>query len=167
MAMRIGELSRQAGLATSTLRYYEDAGLLVPASRTETGYRLFGEEALGRLSFIKRARALGLTIREVRDLIEGPLLTAEGDRDRLRHLVAHKLEETDRRLEELGRLRGQLETLYVRLLRAPAPECGHIGDCACWIPNDEEVNAMNQEVSCCGELCCPDCACRQGLPCER
>lgn len=164
--MRIGEMARRTGVAPSALRYYEDAGLLVPAGRTEAGYRLYGETALGRLAFIRRAQALGLTVRELHDLINAPSLTADADRERVRHLVAHKLDEADRRLQELEELREQLEELYVRMLRAPAPDCGHVGDCACWLPNDEEVKAMAKEVACCGQVCCPGCACRQGLPCD-
>ena len=109
MVMRIGELARRTGLAPSALRYYEDAGMLAAAARSKAGSRLFGEEAAGRPSFIKRAQALGLTIRKIRDLINGPTLTAEEDRDRLRHLIAHKLDETDHRLQELEELRRQLE----------------------------------------------------------
>lgn len=164
--MRIGELADRAGLATSALRYYEDVGLLTPASRSESGYRLFGEDCLGRLEFIRRARGLGLSMREIRELIDSPGATTIEERDRLRHAVAHKLAETDRRLGELQALRRELEGLYVRLNRAPGPECGHVGDCGCWLPTDQEAKAMANEVACCGQLCCPNCACVEGKPCD-
>ena len=56
----IGQLARAAGLPTSTLRYYERAGLLEPTGRSEGNYRLYGEEALERLRFIRAAQATGL-----------------------------------------------------------------------------------------------------------
>ena len=155
--MRIGELARQAGLATSALRYYESIGLLPEAERTDAGYRLYDEAAVGRLGFIRRAQSLGLTVAQIRQLLEGPELGRAEERERIRHAVAHRLAETDRRLAELTALKSELEGLYVRLSRSPGPDCGHLGDCACWLPNEEEVIAMNQDVRCCEQECCPEC----------
>lgn len=159
--IRIGELARSAGVSASALRYYEEAGLLRPAVRTEAGYRLYGPEALGRLQFVRRAKDLGLTLAEIRQLLADPNADARAERDRLRHLVAHKIARTQVRIAELQALDHELQSLYVRLLRLPGPECGHIGDCACWLPTDEEVNVMAKEVACCGKLCCPE-----GEPCD-
>jgi MerR family transcriptional regulator, copper efflux regulator len=159
MAMRIGELARTAGLATSALRYYEQAGLLPAGRRSEAGYRLYGPEALGRLAFIKRAQALGLSVREIRRLVEGPHAGSAAELAKLRRVVAHKLTEVERRVQELTGLRADLEALYVRLLRAPGlADCGHVGDCACWLPNEEEVRAMTTDVQSARSCCdCPDC----------
>lgn len=165
MAMRIGELARSAGLAPSALRYYERAGLLPAPERSEAGYRLYGIQAVGRLAFIRRAQALGLSVREIRRLVEGPRAGNEAERATLRRVVAHKVAEVERRRQELSDLQADLEALYVRLLRAPGPDCGHVGDCACWLPNEEEVNAMTtavqsaRECDCCD---CADCACDCG-----
>lgn len=166
MALRIGDLARRAGLATSALRFYEDEGLLAPSGRTEAGYRVYDAAALGRLAFIRRARALGLTLQEIRELVSGASSGVQHDRDRVRHVVAHKLAETERRTAELTALKSELESLYVRLLRAPGPECGHVGDCGCWLPNEEEVMAMTEDlrsVQACGCCDCPqpgcDCDC--------
>lgn len=162
--LRIGELAKRVGLATSALRYYEEAGLLGPARRSEAGYRLYGPEAVGRVEFVQRAKALGLTLAEIRRLTASPAGDRREEAGQVRHLVAHKLAETRRRLGELRALEGELEQLYVRLLRAPAPDCGHLGDCACWLPTEEEVKTMREEVRAsaaadCG--CCddPDCGC--------
>lgn len=94
--MRIAELARRAGLSTATLRYYEDEGILRPASRTESGYRMYGDEALQRVGFIQRAKALGLTLREIQQLTEQPA-DASQEHARLRHALVHKLADTDRR----------------------------------------------------------------------
>ena len=70
--MRIGELAKLAGISTSALRYYEEVGLLGPAARTEAGYRIFRGDAVGRLQFVQRAKALGLSLQEVRQLLASP-----------------------------------------------------------------------------------------------
>jgi DNA-binding transcriptional MerR regulator len=123
MALRIGELARQAGVRTSALRYYEEAGLLRAAARTEAGYRTYPATALVRLSFIKRAQALGLSIREIRELIAA--LDGNGDLDwaRVRQVVANKLVEADQRIHELRQLRKQLAALLAQVQRAPDPDC--------------------------------------------
>lgn len=91
--MRIGELAKQAGLSTSLLRYYEDQGLLMSSSRTEAGYRVYGPDAAGRLGFIKRAKTLGLSLREIRRLIQEPT-NSSTELARLSHAIAHKLADT-------------------------------------------------------------------------
>jgi DNA-binding transcriptional MerR regulator len=162
MTMRIGALARRVGLTTSALRYYEQAGLLPAAERSEAGYRLYGPEAAGRLGFIRRAQSLGLTIGEIRGLLEEPEAETAVERARLRHIVAHRVADTDRRLRELSELKAELEDMQVRLLRTPGPDCGHVGDCACWLPTEEEVRAMTKDVRAaedCGCCDCPDCDC--------
>jgi len=166
--MRIGELARQARVRASALRYYEEAGLLPPPERTEAGYRLYSQAAVGRLSFIRRAQALGLSVREIRELIAGEAAAGHRERSRIRHVVAHKLAETDRRIAELTSLREELAGLHARLHRAPGPECGHVGDCGCWLPTEEEVMAMSAEVrdvEQCGCCDCPEPGCECGCDC--
>src|SRR5919199_5539807 len=67
--MRIGELARQSGLASTALRYYEKAGLLPPPQRTPAGYRPYDASVLHRLVFIRAAQAVGLSLPEIRDVI--------------------------------------------------------------------------------------------------
>jgi hypothetical protein len=128
---------------------------------------MYGPEAVGRLQFLLRAKTLGLSLDEVRQLLASPLADADEERARLRHLVAHKLAKTKGRIAELLALERELQSLYVRLHRARAPECGHIGDCACWLPTEEEVMNMADEVA--GtEACTCDCAesdCECGCSC--
>jgi DNA-binding transcriptional MerR regulator len=167
MAVRIGEIARRAGVATSALRYYEAAGLLPAAERTPAGYRLYPTELLGRLEFIQRAQALGLSLNEIKELIASRGADAASERGRLRHVVAHKLAEVQRRETDLRALKAELEGMYVRLLRSPGPECGHVGDCGCWLPNDKEVMAMSTEIKAvktCGCDGCPDPDC--GCDCD-
>lgn len=164
--MHIGELANLVGVSPSAVRYYEKEGLIAPALRTDAGYRMYNSDAVGRLQFLLRAKALGLSLQEVGALLSSPSVDAGTERNCLRHLVAHKIADTRRRIAELTVLNQQLELLFVRLLRSPGPESGYLGDCACWVPTEEEVSVMSEEVACCGELCCVSCACTQGQPCD-
>jgi DNA-binding transcriptional MerR regulator len=67
--MRIGELAEQAGISTKAIRYYEQIGILTSPARTASGYRAYDQSALGRLSFVRAAQALGLTLGEIRQII--------------------------------------------------------------------------------------------------
>ena len=68
--MRIGELAAKAGITTKTLRFYEEKGLLPPPERAANGYRDYEPTVLSRLDFIRRGRAAGLTLAQIRDVIE-------------------------------------------------------------------------------------------------
>lgn len=158
MAVRIGELARRARMAPSAVRFYEATGLLPAAERTASGYRLYAPELLGRLEFIRRAQALGLSLAEIRALIESRSAGVAADRGRLQHIVAHKLADVERREADLRTLRSELEGMYVRLQRSAVPECGHLGDCGCWLPTDEEVNVMSADVKSVLSCGCCDCS---------
>lgn len=67
--LTIGQLAKEVGVNVQTVRYYERRRLLNPAARKPSGYRLYGDEALRRLRFIKNAQALGFTLREIADLL--------------------------------------------------------------------------------------------------
>ena len=66
----IGPLAKQAGVPTSTVRYYERAGLRRPAGRTASNYRFYGEEAVERLRFIRTAQATGFTLHDIMSLLD-------------------------------------------------------------------------------------------------
>src|SRR6478735_9410628 len=65
---RISQLAARSGVPATTLRFYEEAGLL-PADRTPSGYRVYGEDAVERLAFISSAKLLGLALEEIRELL--------------------------------------------------------------------------------------------------
>lgn len=105
----IGEVASRAGVATSTLRYYESIGLLTPAERVN-GRRRYAEEALDRLMLISAAQAVGFTLAEVGALFDSfpartPLST------RWRQLARAKRIELDRRVEQINRMRELLAHL--------------------------------------------------------
>ncbi len=67
--LTIGKLSKMAGVTNDTVRFYERYGLIAPVSRSKSNYRLYREEDALRLRFIKRAKALGFTLNEIKDLL--------------------------------------------------------------------------------------------------
>ncbi len=67
--LTIGKLALEADVTTDTVRYYEKEGLLTPASKTGAGYRLYNEDAMRRLRFIKQAQQCGFSLAEIRELL--------------------------------------------------------------------------------------------------
>ncbi|HCG0850977.1 TPA: heavy metal-responsive transcriptional regulator [Pseudomonas aeruginosa] len=67
--MTIGKLAKAGDISPDALRYYEREGLLAPASKTDSGYRLYGEDAVRRVRFIQHSQACGFTLAEIRDLL--------------------------------------------------------------------------------------------------
>lgn len=127
----INRLAERSGFSASTLRYYEQVGLLAEPPRTSAGYRLYDEEALQRLRFVSRAKALGLSLREIRDLVSAwDSEPCGGVRDRLHALVTAKQAAIGRQIGELAAISGQLSQAQVELTgRAPAGRCG--AGCGC------------------------------------
>jgi DNA-binding transcriptional MerR regulator len=68
--LTIGTVARMAQVSTDTVRYYEKEGLLSPVRKSDAGYRLYNEEAVRRLNFIKHAQHCGLSLSEIRELLE-------------------------------------------------------------------------------------------------
>ena len=67
--LTIGQVARQAGVGIETVRFYERQGLLEEPSRRESGYRQYPEDVVARLRFIKRAKELGFSLKEVKELL--------------------------------------------------------------------------------------------------
>ena len=117
----IGQLARRAGVGIDTVRYYERNRLLAPANRLASGYRRYGDIELKRLRFIRRAKALGFTLADIRGLL---LLSSERNVSKVRLAAQHKLADVEQRLEELKRIRGGL-----RKLIAACPGHGRAEEC--------------------------------------
>jgi MerR family transcriptional regulator, copper efflux regulator len=105
--MRIGELALQTGTPVRTIRYYEEIGLLPAASRTSSGYRSFGSEHLRYLRFIRRAKGLGLSLEQIRKIIQ-TALSGQQPCTRVRETVQQSIEQIDQRIAELQAMREDL-----------------------------------------------------------
>ena len=109
--MTIGELAKKAAVNVQTIRYYEREGLLPDAHRwPDSGYRDFDDEALLRLRFIRSAKELGFTLREIRELLDMRILPGESCAE-VQQMISTKLADLDRRMIEMRRLRRTLVKL--------------------------------------------------------
>ena len=127
--MNIGQAARRSGLSAKMIRYYESIGLLKPALRSDSGYRLYQQEDLHRLAFIKRSRDLGFSLEEV-----ARLLTLWQDRQRasadVKALAVQHIDELNRRIEELVSLRDTLGELVSHCQGDDRPDCPILKDLA-------------------------------------
>ena len=117
----IGQLAKRAGVGVDTVRYYERNGLLSPRSRLPSGYRRYGEVELARLRFIRRAQALGFTLKEINELLS---LSARRDMGRVKRAAQAKLADVQQRLAALERIRDGLTQLI-----DACPGYGRAADC--------------------------------------
>ena len=106
----IGKLAKQAGVNPKTIRYYEGVGLLPPAPRGENRYRLYPEETIELLQFIAKAKALGFTLAEIREIV-GIRQMGREPCPHVRALVEQKVAELDQMLTDLITLRQRLKRL--------------------------------------------------------
>ncbi len=108
--LKIAEVARRSGFPASTLRYYEDIGLVTPIERTPAGYRLYDERTVERLAFIGRAKQLGCSLDEIADLVTawdgGSCAPVQ---ERLRELLESKIDEAQTQAAELLALTSQLQ----------------------------------------------------------
>ena len=118
--LTIGEVASRAGVATSSIRYYERIGLL-PAPARVSGQRRYDPDVLGKLGFIGVAQSAGFKLREIGELIAG-IDGADGLGTQMRALSAQKLDEVEALLERTRVMKGWLEVAQVCGCATPA-EC--------------------------------------------
>jgi Zn(II)-responsive transcriptional regulator len=104
----IGQLAKQTGVPIDTVRYYERNDLLEPAARLASGYRRYGDRELKRLRFIRRAKALGFTLGDIRALLT---LSDERNVAKVKRAATAKLADIEARIAELERIRSGLHAL--------------------------------------------------------
>lgn len=119
--MNIGDVAEQTGLPAKTIRYYEDIGLVTPR-RSANGYRVFAQSDAHKLTFLGRARALGFSIEDCRNL-----LTLWEDRDRasgdVRAIATHHLSEIENKINGLSAMRDTLSDLIRTCAGDDRPDC--------------------------------------------
>lgn len=120
--LTIGKLARQVDLGVETLRYYERRGLLEPQRRTESGYRLYSNDARQRLQFIRRAQVLGFSLDEVAELLSLSDRPGQSAAE-VKRLTQAKIADIETRILDLERMKSALSAL-----EAQCP--GHAGTTA-------------------------------------
>ncbi len=117
-----GTLARHSGVNSETIRYYEKKGLMPDPPRSAGGHRIYAQSHLKRLSFIRRTRELGFTIREVRallDLVDSEQYTCAEVRDRT---VVH-LRDVEQKLRDLQKMQHTLNSMVSKCDGGLVPEC--------------------------------------------
>ena len=133
--MRISELADRVGVPTSTVRYYERIGLLGMPSRTDSGYRDYGEDSASRLLFVHRSRKMGLSCEQVAELL--PIwggANCSATQERVGRLIDEKQAEIAGRIAELQEFAAQLDAVRARLeVSLPPTLCRD--DLSCCMPS--------------------------------
>ena len=120
--VRTGELADRAGISTEAVRFYERAGVLSPPARTASGYRDYDEAALDRLSFVRAAQAVGLTLGQIREVIafrdqgEPPCAL-------VLELIQRRSAELGARIAEMRRIKAELDHLAERARSLRPEDC--------------------------------------------
>lgn len=118
---QIGELAKRCGVSTDTLRFYEKNQLLHPAGRSESGYRLYSEQNQQQVVFILKAKSLGLSLDEIKELLEIKLEATLHSCAEVKSITSSKLEMIDEKIEELTRIRTALKKINDAC-------CGHVDE---------------------------------------
>jgi MerR family copper efflux transcriptional regulator len=120
--MKIGELAQRAGTSVKTIRFYDRVRVLSPAARSESGYRLYDDDALDRYRFVRSAQVIGLRLGEIREIIA---LRERGETPCrfVADLIAQRAGELDERIAELEVLRDELRALARRAERLDPQAC--------------------------------------------
>jgi DNA-binding transcriptional MerR regulator len=110
VTFRIGDLAKRTGVKVVTIRYYEQAGLLPICERTTGNYRVYAQEHLERLNFVRRCRDLGFSLEQIKDMLllsgaESPMCADVCD------VAAGHLKEVESKIADLRRLASELRRL--------------------------------------------------------
>jgi len=108
--LSIGKLAKACGVNIDTVRYYERKGLLTPTDRTHAGYRVFSNETVKRLKFVRRAQTLGFTLAEIKEILTLSE-TPEADCADIRDYTHKKITEIKERITDLAKIIYSLEKL--------------------------------------------------------
>ena len=120
--LKIGEVAKESGLSVKTIRYYEELGLLTPTvQRTSSGYRLFQASVFQRLAFIKRSQSLGLSLKEIKEIL------AVSDAGQIpcgviKNRLLGKMEAISEQIEALETLKSELQGILCGWQDRPSQE---------------------------------------------
>lgn len=138
--MRIGEVARRSGVPATTLRYYEEIGVLPPAERTASGYRDHRDDVLARLAFVRAAQAAGLSLTEIRDVID---LRDRGIApcSHVAALLDEKAAAVTRQIADLRRLKADLDELRAAAATLDPADCDPRSVCQAVTPASRATTA--------------------------
>lgn len=120
--MKIGQMARLVGMATSAIRFYEEEGLIPEPARTSSGYREYDPSVLDRLAFIRAGQAVGLTLGQLRGVLQ---IRDRGQApcSHVADLIDDRISDIDQRIDDLKKLRRDLVPLAGEAKRLDPAEC--------------------------------------------
>lgn len=127
--MNIGELAKASGISAKLIRYYESIGLIPPAARAETGYRIYTGEDVHTLRFIKRSRNLGFSIPEIQ-LLLGLWRNKSRSSSEVKQLALRHVSELEARMAEIQEMVNTLKNLASHCHGDQRPDCPILDDLA-------------------------------------
>jgi MerR family copper efflux transcriptional regulator len=125
--MNIGEAANASGVSAKTIRYYEAARLITPAHRTDGGYRVYTQAAVGMLRFIKRARELGFSIERIRRLVDLWQDKSRASAD-VKRLALDHIAEIKAKIAAMSAMRGAVQELADACEGDDRPDCPILHD---------------------------------------
>ncbi len=128
-AMNIGEAASASGVSAKMIRHYESIGLIGAARRTGAGYRVYGQQDVQVLQFIHRARALGFSLDQIRELLALWQDKGRASAD-VRALARAHIEELNRKIAEMEAMRRTLERLAASCHGDSRSDCPILDDLA-------------------------------------
>lgn len=120
--LTIGTLSQRTGCNIETIRYYERIGLMPHPARTDGGHRLYGEDLVRRMGFIRRSRELGFTLDQIRTLlglVDGRRYTCA----QVKHITVEHLDEVRRKVADLRKIERVLTDMAAQCNGGTVPLC--------------------------------------------
>lgn len=123
MGLKIGEVAERGGVNLQTIRYYEREKLLPEPPRLPSGYRVYPDQTVRRVRFIKRAQEIGFTLAEIRELL-AIRIDADRDSSDVRALAQAKIIDIEEKIQTLQRMKDALGRMTERCTGCgPASEC--------------------------------------------
>jgi DNA-binding transcriptional MerR regulator len=148
--MTIGTVSHLTGLTVKAIRFYEEGGYIPRAGRSEAGYRLYSAGDVRRLRLLRRARRLGVSLRDIRTLVDkAASASCDGFTAHLLQILANRRDAVQRQISELNAVLADLDTLegQVEGCRCDGGSCQSAADCNyCAILNEEGGETNGREA---------------------
>jgi Cu(I)-responsive transcriptional regulator len=141
--LNIGQAARQSGVSAKMIRHYEAQGLLKAARRTDAGYRIYDDIDVHTLQFVRRARGLGFSMREIAQLL-GLWQNRRRSSGDVRKVAQRQIADLDQKIQELQGMRRTLQDLVHKCHGDHRPECPILDDLAGAVIADRTVEGRTR-----------------------
>ena len=123
----IGQLAKETGIKVETIRFYEKYGLIAKPSRRESGYREFTQKHIGQIAFIKQAKAMGFTLKEILNLLG--YVDKKHSKSDIHKFIENKILDSETRISDLKKTKQSIQLMLNKCLTRES-----IYDCPIFVP---------------------------------